>query len=150
MHVFCSIYLNVISDLRKTHSLHITKRKSLLIDICDRSTHPKTLTTSYEGSLSESSVAVQMQVLRKTLTTSYQESISERSVAVQMQGGCKPHLDSKLSADAHSSLNIAHWTQWCRFFTSRLLMEVSKGYVLTEDLSHCQNEMLWSAPLPLL
>ena len=107
-YVFCSIYLSVIRDLRKTHSLHITKRKSLLIDICDHSTHPKTLTTSYEGSLSESSVAVQMQVLRKTITTSYQESVSESSVAVQMQSGCKPHLDSKLSADAHSSLNIAH------------------------------------------
>ena len=98
MHVFCSIYLTMIRDLRKTHSLHITKRKSLLIDIC----------TSYEGSLSESSVAIEMQVLRKTITISYQESVSESSVAIQMQGGCKPHLDSKLSADAHSSLNIAH------------------------------------------
>ena len=58
---FCSIYLSVISDLRKTHSQHITKRKTLLIDMCDRCIHPKTFTTSYEESLSESSVAVQIQ-----------------------------------------------------------------------------------------
>ena len=58
---FCSIYLSVISDLRKTHSQHITKRKTLLIDMCDRCIHPKTFTTSYEESSSESSVAVQIQ-----------------------------------------------------------------------------------------
>ena len=39
-HSFCSIYLSVISDLRKTHSQHISKRKTLLIDICDRCIHP--------------------------------------------------------------------------------------------------------------
>ena len=33
-------------------------------------------------------IEVQMQVYRKTLTTSYQESLSESSVAVQMQGAC--------------------------------------------------------------
>ena len=87
-HSFCSIYLSVISDLIKTRSQHITKRKTLLIDMCDRCIHSKTLTTSYQESLSESSVAVQMQVHPKTLTTSYQESLSESSVAVQMQGGC--------------------------------------------------------------
>ena len=87
-HSFCSIYLSVISDLLKTRSQHITQRKTLLIDMCDRCIHAKTLTTSYQESLSESSVAVQMQVDPKTLTTSYQESISESSVAVQMHGGC--------------------------------------------------------------
>ena len=55
-----SIYLCVISDLRKIHSQHITKRKTLLIDMCDRCIHSKTRTTSYQESLSESSVAVQM------------------------------------------------------------------------------------------
>ena len=47
-----------------------------------------TIAMSYQESLSESSVAVQMQVHPKTLTTSYQESLSESSVAVQMHGGC--------------------------------------------------------------
>ena len=60
-HSFCSIYLSVISDLLKTRSQHITQRKTLLIDMCDRCIHAKTLTTSYQESLSESSVAVQMQ-----------------------------------------------------------------------------------------
>ena len=32
----CSIYLSVVSDLIKTRSQHITKRKTLLIDMCDR------------------------------------------------------------------------------------------------------------------
>ena len=57
---FCSIYLSVISDLIKTRSQHITKRKTLLIDICDRCIQSKTVITSYQKSLSESSVAVQM------------------------------------------------------------------------------------------
>ena len=42
-HSFCSIYLSVISDLIKTRSQHITKRKTLLIDMCDRCIHPKTV-----------------------------------------------------------------------------------------------------------
>ena len=42
-HYFCSMYLSVISDLIKTHSQHITKRKTLLIDMCDRCIHPKTV-----------------------------------------------------------------------------------------------------------
>ena len=33
-------------------------------------------------------IEVQMQVNPKTITTSYQESLSESSVAVQMQGAC--------------------------------------------------------------
>ena len=66
-HSFCSIYLSVISDLIKTRSQHITKRKTLLIDMCNRSLHPKTVSAiaqrlqAYQESLSESSVAVQMQ-----------------------------------------------------------------------------------------
>ena len=83
-----TVSLHVISDLIKTRSQHITKRKTLLIDMCDRGIHSKTCITSYQESLSESSVAVQMQVDPKNPTTSYQESLSESSVAVQMHGGC--------------------------------------------------------------
>ena len=39
----------------------MTKRKTLRIDMCDHCIYPKTLTISYQESLSESSVAVQLQ-----------------------------------------------------------------------------------------
>ena len=60
----------MISDLIKTFSQHITKRKTLLIDMCDRCIHSQTV----------SAIAQRLKA--------YQESLSESSVAVQMQGGC--------------------------------------------------------------
>ena len=75
----------------------MTKRKTLRIDMCARCRYSKTLTTSDQESLSECSVAVQMQggcvmcdrcIHSKTLARSYKESLSESSVAVQMQGDC--------------------------------------------------------------